>query len=170
MRLQDLFLILSQCVDLGLLSITAAFRASRDNVLRSRPRRRSRPRIRPPQSVAPSGIAPTYRVGDLEEILGSGFEMIWISQGESPRVFGFMIKKGQIGDQIQDHNRGGLQYHPRASRVGNPRSSDSVPAGASEFRNNAARYCFRSHQIPYHRQHGHLSSTELTVPMVLIRK
>ena len=30
MRLQDLFLILSQCVDLGLLSITAAFRAARD--------------------------------------------------------------------------------------------------------------------------------------------
>jgi len=28
-RLQDLFLILSQCVDLGLLSITAAFRAAR---------------------------------------------------------------------------------------------------------------------------------------------
>src|SRR5260370_40598309 len=30
MRLQDLFLVLSQCVDLGLLSITAAFRAARD--------------------------------------------------------------------------------------------------------------------------------------------
>jgi hypothetical protein len=29
-RLQDLFLILSQCVDLGLLAITTAFRASRD--------------------------------------------------------------------------------------------------------------------------------------------
>jgi hypothetical protein len=29
-RLQDLFLILSQCVDLGLLSITAAFSAARD--------------------------------------------------------------------------------------------------------------------------------------------
>jgi hypothetical protein len=29
-RLQDLFLILSQCVDLGLLSITAAFGAARD--------------------------------------------------------------------------------------------------------------------------------------------
>jgi hypothetical protein len=29
-RLQDLFLVLSQCVDLGLLSITAAFRAARD--------------------------------------------------------------------------------------------------------------------------------------------
>jgi hypothetical protein len=29
-RLQDLFFILSQCVDLGLLSITAAFRAARD--------------------------------------------------------------------------------------------------------------------------------------------
>jgi len=41
-RLQDLFLILPQCVDLWLLAITAAFRASRDNVLRSRPRRRPR--------------------------------------------------------------------------------------------------------------------------------
>jgi len=52
-RLQDLFLILSQCIDLGLLSITAAFRAA----------------------------------GDLKKILGSGFEMIRISQCESPRVF-----------------------------------------------------------------------------------
>jgi len=31
---------------------------------------------------------------------------------------GFMMKKGQIGDQIDDHNRGALQYHPEASRVG----------------------------------------------------
>jgi hypothetical protein len=53
MRLQDLFLILPQCVDLGLLAITAAFRAA----------------------------------GDLKKILGSGFEMIRISQCESPRVF-----------------------------------------------------------------------------------
>jgi hypothetical protein len=30
MRLQDFFLILSQCIDLGLLSITAAFGAARD--------------------------------------------------------------------------------------------------------------------------------------------
>jgi len=48
-RLQDLFLILPQSVDLGLLAVTAAFRASRD----------------------------------LKKILGSGFEMIRISQGES---------------------------------------------------------------------------------------
>ena len=27
-----------------------------------------------------------------------------------------MIKKWQIGDQIQDHNRGGLRDHPEASR------------------------------------------------------
>ena len=53
MRFQDLFLILPQCVDLGLLSITAAFRAARD----------------------------------FEKILGSGFEVIRISQCESPRVF-----------------------------------------------------------------------------------
>jgi|HubBroStandDraft_6_1064221.scaffolds.fasta_scaffold17734_3 hypothetical protein len=32
--------------------------------------------------------------------------------------FGFMIKKRQIGDQIDDHNRGELRYHPEASRVG----------------------------------------------------
>jgi hypothetical protein len=52
-RLQDLFLILSQCVDLGLLSITAAFRSARD----------------------------------LKKILGSGFEIVRISQCESPRFF-----------------------------------------------------------------------------------
>ena len=39
--------------------------------------------------------------GHLKEILGSGFEMIRISQCESPRVFSsFMIKKGQSGDQL----------------------------------------------------------------------
>jgi hypothetical protein len=48
-HLQNLFLILSQGVDLGLLSITAAFSAA----------------------------------GDFEKILGSGFEMIRISQCES---------------------------------------------------------------------------------------
>jgi hypothetical protein len=53
MRLQDLFLILSQRIDLGLLPVAAAFRAARD----------------------------------LKKILGSGFEMIRISQCESPRVF-----------------------------------------------------------------------------------
>jgi hypothetical protein len=80
-RLQDLFLlILSQGVDLGLLTITAAFSAA----------------------------------GDFEKILGSGFEMIRISQCESPRVFGFMIKKGEIGDQIDDHNIGELRCHPEA--------------------------------------------------------
>jgi len=52
MRLQDLFLILSQCVDLGLLAVTAAFSAA----------------------------------GDLKKILGSGFEMIRISQCVSARV------------------------------------------------------------------------------------
>ena len=53
-RLQDLFLILSQGVDLGLLSITTPFRAARD----------------------------------LKKILGSGFEMIRVSQCKSPRVLG----------------------------------------------------------------------------------
>jgi hypothetical protein len=28
--------------------------------------------------------------------------------------FGFMIKKRQIGDQIDDHNRGELRHHPEA--------------------------------------------------------
>jgi hypothetical protein len=70
---QDLFLILSRCVDLELLTVTAAFRAA----------------------------------GDLEKILGSGFEMIRISQCDVTAGFSeFMIKKGQIGDQIDDHNRG----------------------------------------------------------------
>jgi hypothetical protein len=31
---------------------------------------------------------------------------------------GFMIKKGQIGDQIQDHNIGAERRHPEASRGG----------------------------------------------------
>jgi hypothetical protein len=55
-RLQDFVLILSKCVDFGLLSITAAFRASRDNVLRSR--RRPRPRIQPRGMLRQFGIAP----------------------------------------------------------------------------------------------------------------
>jgi hypothetical protein len=29
-----------------------------------------------------------------------------------------MIKKGQIGDQIDDHNRGVDRHHPEASRAG----------------------------------------------------
>jgi hypothetical protein len=33
-------------------------------------------------------------------------------------LLGFMIKKGQIGDQIQDHNRGELQDHPEAYSTG----------------------------------------------------
>ena len=85
MRFQDLFLIPSQCVDLGLLSITATFRTARDL---------------------------------KKKILGSGFEMIRISQCESPRVCGFMIKKGQSGEQIDNHNRGELRCHPEASRGG----------------------------------------------------
>src|SRR5580704_9124087 len=89
MRLQDLFLILSQCVDLGLLAVTAAFRAA----------------------------------CNLEKILGSGFEMIRFSQCESPRLCGFMIKKGQIGDQIQDHNRGADRLDPESSPGG---SSDAL--------------------------------------------
>jgi hypothetical protein len=84
MRLQDLFLVLSQCIDLGLLAVAAALGSARD----------------------------------LKKILGSGFEMIRISQGESPRVCGFMIKKGQSGDQIQDQNRGELWHHPEASPGG----------------------------------------------------
>ena len=79
-RLQDLFIILSQGVDLGLLPITAAFGSARD----------------------------------LKQILGSGFEIVRISQCESPRVCGFMIKKGQSGDQIDDHNRGADRHHPEA--------------------------------------------------------
>ena len=33
-------------------------------------------------------------------------------------VFGFMIKKWQIGDQIHDHNRGELACHPEALVAG----------------------------------------------------
>jgi hypothetical protein len=62
---QDLFLILSQGVDLGLLPVTAAFRAARD----------------------------------LKKILGSGFEMIRISQCESPRVFRWAVITFKIPSQ-----------------------------------------------------------------------
>jgi hypothetical protein len=47
----------------------------------------------------------------------SGFEMIRISQCASPRVFGFMIKKAQIGDQIDDPNKESVWCHPEASRA-----------------------------------------------------
>ena len=105
-RFQDLFLKLSQGVDFGLLSITAAFRAARD----------------------------------FEKILGSGFEMIRISQCESPRVCGFMIKKGQIGDQIDDHNRGELRYHPEGSRAGDlDQNRDPNPHGFSGRYDRAVR-------------------------------
>jgi hypothetical protein len=44
-------------------------------------------------------------------MLGSG------SVNASHRGFsGFVIKKWQIGDKIDDHNSGELQYHPEASR------------------------------------------------------
>jgi hypothetical protein len=58
-RFQDLFLVLPQCVDLGLLPVAPAFRAARD----------------------------------LKKILGSGFEMIRISQCESARVVGVYDKE-----------------------------------------------------------------------------
>jgi len=85
-RLQDLSLVLPQSVDLGLLPVTAAFSASRDNPLRSRPRRRPRPRFRPRGVLRQVKLHPRIGLGTLE-IFGSGFEMIRISQGESPRVF-----------------------------------------------------------------------------------
>ena len=65
MRLQDLFLILRATAQ------GASFSSSSSSSN--------------PTSVAPSGIAPTYRVGHLKKILGSKFERIRISQGESPR-------------------------------------------------------------------------------------
>ena len=45
MRFDDLWLVLSQGVHLRLPAVTAAFGVSRDNPLRSRTRRRPRPRI-----------------------------------------------------------------------------------------------------------------------------
>jgi hypothetical protein len=102
-RLQDLFLILSQCVDLGLLSITAAFRGA----------------------------------SDLKEILGSGFEMVRISQCESPRVFRIYDKeeaiwRSNLGSQYRSHfgiiqkllvmgfetNRGERRFSMHAERSG----------------------------------------------------
>jgi hypothetical protein len=36
---------------------------------------------------------------------------------QNPGVLWFMIKKWQIGDQIQDHDRGELRGHPEGSRA-----------------------------------------------------
>src|SRR5260221_8177232 len=89
MRLQDLFLILSQCVDLGLFTITAAFKSCRrpHRALRSRPR----PRIRPRGEMEywsvgccpNSQLHPRSGLGMLKKILGSRFEIIRINQCES---------------------------------------------------------------------------------------
>jgi hypothetical protein len=77
MRLQDLFLILSQCVDLGRLSITAAFIAA----------------------------------GDLKKILSSRFEIIRISQYESPRVF---LRSGECWRQAVTRSALSLGYRTAA--------------------------------------------------------
>jgi hypothetical protein len=45
-------------------------------------------------------------------------------------VFGFMIKKWQIGDQIHDHSRGELRDHPEAS-PGGIRDQNCTPRGFS---------------------------------------
>jgi hypothetical protein len=37
---------------------------------------------------------------------------------QNPGVLWFMIKQWQIGDQIQDHNRGEVRDHPEASCAG----------------------------------------------------
>jgi hypothetical protein len=34
---------------------------------------------------------------------------------QDPGVLWFMIKQWLFGDQIQDHNRGELRYHPEGS-------------------------------------------------------
>jgi hypothetical protein len=52
--------------------------------------------------------------GDLKKILGSGFEMIRIVNACQCGFFGFMIKKRQFGDQIDDDNRGSLRCHLEA--------------------------------------------------------
>src|SRR5258708_10495723 len=93
MRLQDLFLILSQCVDLGLFTITAAFKSCGrpHRALRSRPRRRPRPRIRPRGVMeywrvgccANSELHPRSGLGMLKKILVSRIEIIRINQCES---------------------------------------------------------------------------------------
>jgi hypothetical protein len=55
---------------------------------------------------------------DLQEIFGSGFEIIRIRVSQWGITAGFsefMIKQWQFGDQIHDHNRGAGRDHPEAS-------------------------------------------------------
>ena len=120
----------SQCVDLGLLSITAAFRAARD----------------------------------LKKILGSGFEMIRISQCESPRVFRVYDQAIKFRITIEE-SFGVIQkllvtgFEAR-TRTGNPFFSDSA-----HLQHRNLRLCppvlLPSNQIPYRRQHGHSSALRL---------
>src|ERR1700760_3079857 len=63
-------------------------------------------RCRPPFELRATWTR--YAAADLRR-LGSG--SVKASQGVR---FKLMIKKRQIGDQIQDHNRGELAYHPEA--------------------------------------------------------
>jgi len=79
-RFQDLFLILSQRINLGLFSITAAFSHARAHrALRSRPRPRIRPReVMEYWSVeccANSELRPRSGLEMLKKILGSGFKI-----------------------------------------------------------------------------------------------
>jgi hypothetical protein len=46
------------------------------------------------------GIAPAWRVGDLKKMLGSGFEMIRISQCASPRVFRSGMSKTKLAAEV----------------------------------------------------------------------
>jgi hypothetical protein len=43
---------------------------------------------------------------------------------QNPGVLWFMIKQWQIGDQIQDYNRGELRSHPEGSGAGFLKSPD----------------------------------------------
>jgi len=58
---------------------------------------------------------------DLQEVFSCGFEIIRIrvrQWGVTAGFSEFMIKKGQIGDPIQDHNRGAGSVHPEGSGEG----------------------------------------------------
>ena len=126
-RLQDLFLILSECVDLGLLSITAPFRATRDLtgrfvlVLVVAPRPRIRPRgVMEYWSVgccANSELHPRSGLGMLKKILGSRFEIIRINQCESAR-------SSWVGRTFTQHPRQPIQDKgdAPAARINRPKA------------------------------------------------
>jgi hypothetical protein len=71
------------------------------------------------QSLLTNHFPVRHSLGDVGSLLTAALAAK--NQGQSmknPGVLLFMIKQWQFGDQIQDHNRGELRYHPEGSHAG----------------------------------------------------